>query len=437
MAVAGFFVAFSFVVPALLKDCSAAAASQEAACAKDVQNGETFEQASVSKTVYELGLERLAQLVGRKPTSWQEEQLAPILASIGEGGDYGEITRLRLDFAKGDRIDLIVKRVIPKPAKKVGLGIRNNTEHRRFLQGFLVEGAFYTAFFDKLAASNLVVPRLWHSTEMRQGEPFTLVLEDLSARFHRGANGQVRRMSPDEIRAAMRWLAGFHALFWEKDDPKKAQVWTRGSYWLLDELGELEIAAVPSGFANRYMDADEWRRLRAAARSIDARLAGRNATMLADAKSAKSESRHRTLVHGDAKPENILCSGVHGRNVECAGLDFAWVGEGYGMYDIMYLLWDQLAQNVVDDHLNYYRESLLHQLPAEQASAYTPHVMKQHFELCVVDYIRWQVGFRNGSHFWAMPWAMSTLRDVLARLDNGVLLAEDEYAAAIEREFPV
>lgn len=439
MAISVFQFAFASLLPAFLSfawandsECAAAAAESRVAataCAKDVRHGE-----EISKTVCEIGPELLVQLIGREPTSWQEKRLAPILASIGEKGDYGEITRLHMDFANGDPIDLIVKRVNPKPITKIGFDMRNATEYRRFLKGFLVEARFYTAFFDELAAANFITPYLWHATQMREGEPFTLVLEDLSPRFHRGANGQVRQMSSDETRAAIRWLARFHARFWEKDDMAKGQLWTRGSYWHLDELGELEFAAVPQGFANRYMDAEEWRRLSAAARSIDARLAGRNATMPAD---AQTELRHRTLVHGDAKPENILCSGQKGRDVECAGLDFAWVGEGYGMYDVMYLLWDKLAQSEVDDHLKAYRETLLQQLPALSADAYTPHVMKQHFELCVVDFIRWQVGFRDASHFWAMPWAMTTLRDVLARLDDGVLLTEEEYAAAVEREFPL
>ena len=32
-------------------------------------------------------------------------------------------------------------------------------------------------------------------------------------------------------------------------------------------------------------------------------------------------------MHGDAKPENMLCS--HGPAPRCAALDFGWVGEGH------------------------------------------------------------------------------------------------------------
>ena len=147
--------------------------------------------------------------------------------------------------------------------------------------------------------------------------------------------------------------------------------------------------------------------------------------------------RFRTLLHGDAKPENLLCSGDRGESVHCAGIDFSWVGEGYGMYDIMYLLWGEYTQDIVDGYLSYYHAELMRQLPNGAGKDYTPLVMRQHFELCVVDFIRWWVGFKNGKYFWAMPWAMDTLRDALQRLDAGKLLSEVEYPHAVDREFPL
>eukprot|EP00913_Durusdinium_trenchii_P010613 g9957.t1 len=110
--------------------------------------------------------------------------------------------------------------------------------------------------------------------------------------------------------------------------PKAAQrgLWPRGSYWILDHLGKLQLAALPEGFSNRYLS------------STEVAQGGELNESLSEG------SRFRTLVHGDAKPENILCNASSG-HVECAALDFGWVGEGYGACDVAYLLWDQIASN--------------------------------------------------------------------------------------------
>ncbi|CAK9004619.1 Serine/threonine-protein kinase pkn1 [Durusdinium trenchii] len=115
----------------------------------------------------------------------------------------------------------------------------------------------------------------------------------------------------------------------------------------------------------------------------DARLGGELNESLSEG------SRFRTLVHGDAKPENILCNASSG-HVECAALDFGWVGEGYGACDVAYLLWDQIASNVVQDSRAwkqefYYYSKLLEKLPE---ASYTREKLQEHFDLCVMDFIR-------------------------------------------------
>lgn len=74
----------------------------------------------------------------------------------------------------------------------------------------------------------------------------TLYLEDLSKRFPRGAHGEVRRMSWEETRGALSWLAGFHGLFWERPEALERGLWPRGSYWILDALGQrLDVHVIP------------------------------------------------------------------------------------------------------------------------------------------------------------------------------------------------
>lgn len=140
-------------------------------------------------------------------------------------------------------------------------------------------------------------------------------------------------------------------------------------------------------------------------------------------------------MHGDAKPENMLCS--EGLAPRCAALDFGWVGEGYGVRDVAYLLWDQIATNLVEDLLSEYHTMLLDQLPPAARSPYSRTVLKQHFDLAVLDFIRWELGFKGGTHFWAMPWAIQTVRTVLDQLDGGVVRSPAHYATAVARAFPI
>lgn len=378
-------------------------------------------------TVLELGVDVLAAVFGRRPVQWRERRLAYILASIDEAG-FGEITRVGLEFADAPPRSLIAKRFLPSsPLAGAHIDV---IEHRRHMQSFFVEASVYTNLSVELVRAGLAAPRLLHATAVEPQRPFTLLLEDLTARFPRGGDAQIRRMSASEVAASLRWLAGFHALFWERAPGPDQGLWPRGTYWILDELGVLEMEAVPEGFSNRYLAREEWTRLRAAAVAIDRRLAGRPATD--DSASAPSR-RHRTLLHGDAKPENVLCSG-NDDAATCAALDFAWSGEGYGLCDVMYVLWGELTQAIVDDYLGHYRKELLKRLPGHD---FPQRVMQQHLELCVVDFLRWWAGFRGGKHFWAMPWAMDLLRNVLSRLDGGKLLSPDAYCSAVDREFPL
>jgi len=380
----------------------------------------------------------LERTLGRRPVGAQESRIAAILASIGEG-DYGEITRLRLDFSGGESEALVSKRVRPKDERNVKRGAVHLAEHRRFLKSFVVEVAAYRELARPLAAAGLTIPRTFLLPSPQVGEPFILLMEDLSQKYPRGANGKVRQMVRRETRAALRWLAGFHAAFWEAPRAEERGLFKRGSYWILDELGRLELDAVADSYKNRYINNFEWRRLRAAAPAIDARLAGRRA---AGGPDEPPSGRHRTLVHGDAKEENILCSAVSpgGRDaadMECAGIDFSWAGEGYGMYDVMYLLWGEMADNMVDEHLQHYYNELLERLPRHLRTAYTPQVARKHFELCVLDFMRWWSGYREGGHFWAMPWAIDIMRKALDRLDGGRLQEEAAYAAAVDRVYPL
>eukprot|EP00439_Symbiodinium_sp_Y106_P066332 s2250_g10.t2 len=321
------------------------------------------------------------------------EPVAEILASTGEGGNYGDIVRVHMALDHAPLPSIIAKQIRPKAGLEVG-EMLTLTEHSRFMQGFHVEAAAYKNLSEELLAADLAVPRVLHVEEVELGDPFVILLEehrateqlasDLSLRFPRGAGAAVRHFHGAETLAALRWLAGFHALFWEirgqatdwivmeatppprgmasrKPFAEQRGLWQQGSYWILDKLGQRPDCTARALMMPNLL----WPALARAGRDPE--------------HPAKTDSRFRTLVHGDAKPENMLCS--HGPAPRCAALDFGWVGEGYGVRDVAYLLWDQIATNVVEDG--------------------------------------WELGFKGGTYFWAMPWAIQTLRTVLDQLDGG------------------
>ena len=137
-----------------------------------------------------------------------------------------------------------------------------------------------------------------------------LVLEDLDAAGYARRSSNLRR---DDQHAAIGWLARFHAAFL---GAAPEGLWKEGSYWHLGTRPD-EWKAMPAG------------PLRESASDLDRRLRG---------------ARFRTIVHGDAKPDNF-CLGSAGR---IAAVDFQYVGGGCGMRDLAYLL-DDFRSAAVDD----------------------------------------------------------------------------------------
>jgi len=377
-----------------------------------------------------LGMDKLAKIAGGTPVSWEETQIMRILESTGQD-DYGEITRLSLDLGDGQGPKrYIAKRVKPRKDSTIPRDPIKQAEHYRFLKSFAVENSFYRELAEPLAEKGIVIPKAHHLPKTRPGQPYTILMEDLSERFPSGAGGMMRSMNRKEMQAALRWLASFHAAFWEEANAIDRGLHERGSYWILDGLGTLELESVKDNYKNKYISNKEFKRLRAAAEAVDLRLAGRRATAPYD----DAVPTHRTLVHGDAKYANMLCS-MHGGELECAAIDFAWAGEGYAMYDVMYLLWGVMNGNEVRDHLAYYHKELTQRLPSGVRKGYSFSVMLKHFELCVLDFVRWWVGYYSGDYFWAMPWALELMRVALNRLDGGQLKTPEEYAIAVDQMY--
>lgn len=211
---------------------------------------------------------------------------------------YGEIRRVSLEgVAVGGSVfeSAIVKHVTPKsPPGKAPAALRS---HRRKLRSYDVEQQFYARYAAR-CGTGCRVARPLHVERERGGWLF--VLEDLDAA---GFARRAHSLSELELSSCLAWLAEFHATFLG-ESPEG--LWRVGCYWHLatrpDELAALDVQL-----------------LREHAAAFDAALTG---------------AHYRTLVHGDAKPDNF-CFGARGA---CAAVDFQYVGGGPGIRDVAYLL---------------------------------------------------------------------------------------------------
>lgn len=202
-------------------------------------------------------------------------------------GGYGRLLRR----TSGDGTTEIVKDVRWPP------GGKGDRSHARKARSYEVEARWYDLWRERVP-EGCRVPRC-RAVQARP-DGLLLVLEDLDAAGYPRRSALRRE---EELHAALGWLARFHAGFL---GVAPDGLWKEGSYWHLATRPD-ELEAMPGG------------PLRDAAAELDRRL---------------SRARFRTIVHGDAKPDNI-CLGSRG-NV--AFVDFQYVGGGSGMRDVAYLL---------------------------------------------------------------------------------------------------
>lgn len=200
-------------------------------------------------------------------------------------GGYGRLVRLRDE--QGTRI----VKDIRWPSG------RGDDSHCRKLRSYQIEAQWYARWASKVPMS-CRIPSCLRIESRADG--MLLELEDLDAA---GYSRRASRLDDPDLRAAVAWLARFHARFL---GVAPEGLWKEGSYWHLATRAD-ELDAMPRGS------------LRDAAKDLDRRLC---------------RARFRTLVHGDAKPDNFCL----GRPGEIAMVDFQYVGGGCGMRDLAYLL---------------------------------------------------------------------------------------------------
>lgn len=328
---------------------------------------------------------------------------------------YGTINELELELELDEResesnkqgkkkninkkTTVIVKRVKPPRGDASDIG------HQRKLDSYVCEAAFYQHCADRTIRGGAAIarPLLVSTSEISSSDkkessssPFslTLVLSDLRPTHPEFARGGLR---PEQLRASLRWLARFHAVWWgcrgedesenenENENSDDASLILpreladrEGTFWHLDTRPE-ELEAIPDdggGFLTH---------LKQEARGI--------------ADELKAEAN--TLTHGDAKAANFCWSNKSGSDpVSAAAYDFQYVGRGVGARDVAYLLSSAGSSSdaeQLESSLDFYFERLQEDLLAlgkkEAAQRYTREILRHHFRLSTADFVRFMAGW--------------------------------------------
>jgi hypothetical protein len=230
-------------------------------------------------------------------------------------GGYGQLHRVELVGASC--APAVVKWVSPPPNLRRTGGV----SHKRKCRSYDVEIAFYQTFAPRCDEA-CRVPRLLGARAAN--DTWIVVLEDLDAA---GYDARIRSRDARALGACVAWLAAFHARFVHE---RPEGLWPQGTYWHLgtrqEELG-------------RMRDKD----LQRAAPTLDRALRG---------------ATFRTLVHGDAKPDNFC---LDQRAARVAAVDFQYVGGGVGVQDLAYLLYGTSrgpAAQLIDAYFAHLRAAL-------------------------------------------------------------------------------
>lgn len=294
-------------------------------------------------------------------------------------GGYGELWRGELTHG-ATVTRAVVKHVRPPPGDV-------SRSHRRKLRSYEVEHAFYERYAARCGEPPICrVPRPIRLLHENGGWLF--VLEDLDAS---GFSERRAHAQPADISATLRWLAGFHARFLgiEPDG-----LWRVGTYWQLatrpDELGRMKHAA-----------------LRRAAPAVDAAL---------------NAARFKTLVHGDAKLENVCFASARGADV--ALVDFQYVGGGVGVKDVAYFLSSCLSprecESLVPAYLDDYFRALESAVAANAIDVDVRELEREWralFPLAWIDFYRFLLGWAPGQ-LDDDPYSERLTSEVLARLSS-------------------
>lgn len=283
------------------------------------------------------------------------EQVQPLWSG------YGQIVRCK-NSKSGQ--SYIVKVIAPESASDHPRGWNTSASHQRKIKSYQVEANFYK-HHAQFTDPHCKTPKL---IESKISDDFTLlVMEDLDA-----AGFSVRKGEADwhSLSIAIRWLAYFHAKFMGNS---AKELWQIGTYWHLNTRQD-ELLAMPKSDYKKY------------AQAIDKKL---------------SSAKFQTLVHGDAKFEN-LCFHQNGDDV--AAVDFQYIGGGSGVKDLAYLVGSCLNEEkliefdtlIVNEYLKYIKQAFNEYNITVDINALTKEVTEL-YPVAWADFYRFLLGWNPQS----------------------------------------
>lgn len=338
----------------------------------------------------------LAACFDFKATVTSEKTLATLWAG------YGTIKQLSVrNEEDGSTRSYVVKLVNPPQGSGVS--------HERKVHSYEVEAYFYSHVATPELIARCPMPRPVHVgpvDDLGRGGGLTLVMSDLRDEFP-GVAGRYGSMDVRYAKAGLTWLANLHAAHWGNVPEGVAE---QGTYWYLDTRME-EYEAIPR----------DWRALKDLAFEIDALCRGSSpgsgaAAAAAGSSGARPDERFLTLVHGDFKSANLMWREGPGGQPQCAACDYQYTGKALGMKDVAYFFTSAVSQKTLELHeeelLTHYHTTLTQQLTQQQAAEYTFEVAVDHFELCLLDFVRFMAGWG----WWgADDWATTKARKYMAK----------------------
>lgn len=258
---------------------------------------------------------------------------------------YGELFRVHLEGTA--HATAIVKWVRPPSRGDDG------ASHARKLRSYEVEAAFYRTYAARCDEACRVATPL---AILRDGPEWLFVLEDLDAAYPR----RTRDPRGADLDACLAWLARFHGRFF---GARPEGLWKTGTYWHLATRRE-ELAALGDPAST------------ARAEALDRELSG---------------ARHRTILHGDAKPANF-CFGA--RTSAVAAVDFQYTGGGPGVRDVAYVL-HGASRAVEARGLDVYFDQLAGALPDGADAGDVTREWRALYPVAVADFERFVAAWRR------------------------------------------
>jgi len=148
----------------------------------------------------------------------------------------------------------------------------------------------------------------------------------------------------------------------------------------------------------------------------------------------------QTVITGDFKAENLFFSlPKEGRGTPvCAAVDFQWAGGGSCAIDVVYLLWTSLEENLLSKEEGSLLDAYWQGLGSHgvDIKAFTRKDLQRQYELAIVDFARFALA--DGCLIESDVSLMERASTLLARVDQGGCVGEEEYKAALashHREF--